>query len=295
MGSAAFNAKLHPPTPVASTRIDHARFTVERTELPRSAKCEFHLEDGPAYLALYDVLLESGETNLRGVAHAQPRDLRGAISYLPAGVELKGHRIHADRLNSYTAIYFSESFFEALPASLRAPDPRLSFHDARLETTLKKIDGLFKSTVLVEPILIETLVTLAAIELAKGAKPSPDVRFDRISGAQIRRVNEYIEANLGKPISLAELAGVARLSEFYFSRAFKQATGLSPYRFLLTRRVDRAKSLIRAGGLSLTDIAALTGFSGSSQFSRTFTAIAGETARQFRRRCGPAAPDDAED
>ena len=61
---------------------------------------------------------------------------------------------------------------------------------------------------------------------------------------QLNRVREYITANLGKDISLTDLAGLVNLSKFYFLRAFKKTTGIAPYQFILSRRVDPARSCL---------------------------------------------------
>jgi transcriptional regulator GlxA family with amidase domain len=145
-----------------------------------------------------------------------------------------------------------------------------------------------------EDILLNAVSLMATIDTVKRAGARAG-QYTRLSTTQTVRVRKYIEANIGADITLHDLAAVAKLSAFHFGRAFKQATGLSPYKFLLNARVERAKDLIRVGELSLTQIASLTGFKRLSQFSRTFSAIAGETARAFRQRCGGAAPDQAEE
>ena len=83
--------------------------------------------------------------------------------------------------------------------------------------------------------------------------------------------------------SLEEMAAVARLSVYHFARQFKRATGLPPHRYVILRRVDRAKQLLQCGGdLSLAELAAHAGFSDQSQFSHHFKRIVGVTPGQFR-------------
>jgi len=78
------------------------------------------------------------------------------------------------------------------------------------------------------------------------------------------------------------MAAVARLSLYHFARQFKAATGLPPHRYVIARRVERAKRLLQGGDLSLAEVAALAGFSDQSQFSRHFKRLVGVTPGQFR-------------
>jgi AraC family transcriptional regulator len=96
-------------------------------------------------------------------------------------------------------------------------------------------------------------------------------------------VVEYIEEHLDGCPSLEQLAAVARLSPYHFARQFKAATGLPPHRYVIMRRVERAKHLLQAGtDLSLAEVAACAGFSDQSQFSRHFKRLLGVTPGQFR-------------
>jgi AraC family transcriptional regulator len=99
---------------------------------------------------------------------------------------------------------------------------------------------------------------------------------------QLRRVLEYVAAHLDGPLTLQRLGGVADMEVFRFIRAFKQATGLSPHRYVLEARIARAKELLRNRALSVTDVALQTGFATPSHFSVTFRRIASVTPREFR-------------
>jgi AraC family transcriptional regulator len=80
------------------------------------------------------------------------------------------------------------------------------------------------------------------------------------------------------------MAAVAHLSAYNFARQFKRATGRPPHRYVLARRIERAQQLLQPDGdLSLAEVAADTGFSDQSQFSRQFKRITGITPRQFRK------------
>ena len=81
------------------------------------------------------------------------------------------------------------------------------------------------------------------------------------------------------------MASAAHLSAYHFARRYKAATGLPPHRYVIARRVERARQLLQTGAeLSLAEVAAHTGFSDQSQFTHHFKRIVGVTPGQFRMR-----------
>ncbi|HEY6125279.1 MAG TPA: helix-turn-helix transcriptional regulator, partial [Steroidobacteraceae bacterium] len=80
------------------------------------------------------------------------------------------------------------------------------------------------------------------------------------------------------------LARVSRVSEAHFARSFKDAFGLPPHRYLLTRRMERAKALLRDTDLSVTDIAFQTGWKSLGTFGRIFRDVNGESPGELRAR-----------
>ena len=100
---------------------------------------------------------------------------------------------------------------------------------------------------------------------------------------QMRIVREYILAHLGGRLSVRDLALVARLSHRHFARAFKASFGLAPHAFVMGRRVERAKELIRDSGLPLSEVALACGFSDQSHLTRLFSRIEGVTPAAWRR------------
>jgi AraC family transcriptional regulator len=100
---------------------------------------------------------------------------------------------------------------------------------------------------------------------------------------RLSAVVEYIEGHLDVGPTREQMAAVARLSLYHFARQFKAATGLPPHRYVIMRRVERAKQLLqREGDLSLAEVAARAGFADQSQFSHHFKRLVGVTPGQFR-------------
>ena len=99
---------------------------------------------------------------------------------------------------------------------------------------------------------------------------------------RVRLVADFVEARLDGDLSLGELAGLVGMDVFRFSRAFKAATGCSPHRYVVLARVARAKSLLRGGTLSISEIALRTGFATPSHFASTFRRLTGTTPRGWQ-------------
>jgi AraC-like DNA-binding protein len=100
---------------------------------------------------------------------------------------------------------------------------------------------------------------------------------------QERRAKEILDARLDGGVSLATLAGACDLSVRHFSRAFRRSTGQSPHRWLLERRLDRARGLLELSAQSLSEIAAACGFANQSHFTRTFTRAVALSPGAWRR------------
>jgi len=103
-----------------------------------------------------------------------------------------------------------------------------------------------------------------------------------LPGHRLRLVVEYVRARLDRDISLTDLAGVAGMSPHYFADLFRKTTGQTPYHFVLTERVERAKRLLRNPKLTAIDVAVLVGFADASHFTKVFRRIVGATPGQYR-------------
>lgn len=129
--------------------------------------------------------------------------------------------------------------------------------------------------------LVQTLTLhLLSKYTAAGAKP---VSINGgLPGYKLRRVFDYIDANLDDDIGLGDLAGVAGLSRFHFSRAFRRSTGKTPQQFVMHRRVERAKELLRRGDLPLVEVSQRAGFKNQSHFTTLFRRYTNLTPKLWR-------------
>ena len=139
------------------------------------------------------------------------------------------------------------------------------------------------SAVYVDTLLFLLLTRLmrCASDLAEPRQPS--YVKGGLPNWRLKRAIERLESNPASMPTLTEVAELIGLHPATFCRSFKQSMGLSPHRYLLAHRVNRAKEMMNDQHLSLTDIALDCGFSSSSQFSVVFKKITGMSPREFRR------------
>ena len=100
---------------------------------------------------------------------------------------------------------------------------------------------------------------------------------------QLRRAKDRMSANLEGDPSLATLAHGCGLSPSQFSRAFRQSTGTTPHQWLTTKRIERAKELLRVGDVDLAEVGLACGFHDQSHFTRVFAQSEGHTPGKWRR------------
>jgi transcriptional regulator GlxA family with amidase domain len=117
------------------------------------------------------------------------------------------------------------------------------------------------------------------------SSPGPanaDVLQDPALLRRLLRAKDRMDAASHEAWSVKRLAEVSGVSEAHFSRSFKRAFGVPPHRYLLTRRIERAVSLLRDSGLSITDIAFATGWESLGTFGRIFHDITGRSPSAVR-------------
>jgi AraC family transcriptional regulator len=115
-------------------------------------------------------------------------------------------------------------------------------------------------------------------------RPSLPKPSGKLSEKKLQQVIDYIHSHLDRDVSLAELANVAQLSSYHFTRLFKQSIGLAPHQYHIRCRVDRAKQLLREKQLSFAEIAYAVGFASQGHFNYHFKRWVGVTPKVFLRQ-----------
>jgi AraC family transcriptional regulator len=156
-------------------------------------------------------------------------------------------------------------------------DPLISQIGATLAT---EIDGGF-----LDGILADALNTALAVQVTRRFADQSMLMLEPSNGLsreRLRRVRDYIEAHLDYRLTLTDLAGVACLSPYHFSRSFKQAIGVGPQRYVMQRRLERAKTLMRRTNEPFAEIAQRVGFADQSHLTSIFRRETGVTPGRYR-------------
>jgi AraC-like DNA-binding protein len=102
--------------------------------------------------------------------------------------------------------------------------------------------------------------------------------------AHLRRARDLMDREYARPLDVPALARAALMSTAHFSRQFRATYGETPYGYLMTRRIERAKALLRLGDLSVTEVCFAVGCTSLGSFSSRFTELVGETPTAYRAR-----------
>jgi AraC family transcriptional regulator len=181
---------------------------------------------------------------------------------------------------------FDRAVVEALdtdPAAVRLRDETY-VRDAAIETVIRSVLLPLRWSEPADRLVASHAVRTLIVHLAsRFSERTAKALYARggLPPAVLRRVAEFVEAHLEAPLSIDDLAEVAGLSPFHFARAFKQSVGEAPHRFVLHRRIERAKALIVADGLPLAEVAVACGFSSQSHFTLRFREVTGLTPKRF--------------
>ncbi len=147
-------------------------------------------------------------------------------------------------------------------------------------TIANEIDGGF-----VDGILADALNTALAVQVMRRFVDPSALVIEPSSGLsreRLKRVREYVETHLDDRLTLTDLARVACLSPYHFSRSFREAVGVGPHRYVVQRRLERAKTLMRRTNQPLVMIAEQVGFSDQSHLTSVFRRETGVTPGRYR-------------
>jgi AraC family transcriptional regulator len=229
-----------------------------------------------------------GESYVEGLPRSTLRDVAKKLIFVPASHEYR--EWHDPRtLPGATYFYFDptelQAEFEANDADI-AFTPRLFFEDATIWSTAAKLKQAIDSRGAEDRLYVEALGVVLVHELLRLNRGTPRSEAPVRGGLaawQQRVVTAYIDEHLPEQIPLATLAGLARLSTYYFCRAFKQSFGIPPHRYHTNRRIEQAKVMLAARKHSVTEIGLTFGFSDTSSFTAAFRKITGQTPSSYQR------------
>jgi AraC family transcriptional regulator len=166
--------------------------------------------------------------------------------------------------------------------------PRYGLEDPLVVQLVSTIADEMAGGVL-DHVLAGALNTALAVRIVRAVVDPSAIALAPANGLfseRLRRVREYIEEHLADPLNLDQIAAVACLSPYHFSRSFKQAMGVGPHDYVVQRRIERARTLMRRTDHSLGAIAHEVGFTDQSHLTTVFRRKIGVTPARFRAAVG---------
>ena len=286
IGQQQFLIGLTPGPPEDYVSRDYSDYSLYAAEQHRSV-WERHTHDCTQITIAMNPAQVRGEWQGEN-GHIERREMNGDMAWIvPPGVE---HVIHFDRPATLIHLYLSGSFFNKMVED--APDsveslliPSILVRDPFLVELAKSLHRESREGHLTE-LFTQSVATLTATHLVRSYSNRSRAFHSYRGGmgpSRERRVLSYIAEHLNESITLEELAKVAEISPNYLIALFRQSIGMTPHKYVVLKRVEQARMLLKHRDLTLLEIAQRCGFQDQSQFTTVFRRYAGITPGQLRR------------
>lgn len=211
---------------------------------------------------------------------------RGDLDILPAGATDVWHE---EAPSTSIVVRMAPSLLQraademGLPAERARLDERHQFRDAQIEHIAWALDAERRAGFPNGTLYTDSLGTALAVHLIAAGQRIDAAPVQGLARPQLRRVMEYIEANLDGDLSLSTLAAIAGLSTSHLKTQFKRSTGLPVHEYVVHRRVDRARGLLLRSEMPASLVALESGFSHQSHMARCMRRVLGVTPGEVRR------------
>lgn len=229
-----------------------------------------------------------GDRWLAGQRETERRQL-GDIAIIPAGIS---HRCNWNTNVQFGILAIEPSLLQQVGQDWVNPDrieltPRfMSEQDLLIQSIFSTLRAELEMGGIGGNLLVDSLQTALTIHLLRNyctTSPKLASYSDGLSTAKLKLVTDYINTHLDRDLKLAELSAIAQISPYHFLRLFKNSIGITPHQYILQRRIDRAKYLLRSSSLDIAEIAFRVGFCDCSHLNRYFKRILGKTPSQWRQ------------
>ncbi|TFV51305.1 helix-turn-helix domain-containing protein [Bradyrhizobium niftali] len=226
------------------------------------------------------VLHRSGpvQTTFASGGHVTSRCIpKGSIFFLPAG--------HACEVGLHGALDTLHIYLRANLVSVHSVTPLLVERDVVIQHLAQAVEQAVCENVSNSDLFIDPIARALADRVSAISRSSEpwQVQTAGLPDYELRRLNDFIEANLESEITLAAMASACGIGTKSFVRAFAATTGKSPYQYVIAARVERAKRLIEQDQEGLAEIALRCGFSHQEHLTRAFRRLTGQTPGRYRR------------
>jgi len=203
---------------------------------------------------------------------------------------------HREKASEYVTLYLDSDYLKQTAVENDLPaKTRLTHRVVFPDPTITQVAHWFKGELLNEGLggnlFADSLKNLLTVHLLRNYCESgtphqklvvPGRAFDAV---KLKQIQDYIEEHLAEDIAIEDMAALVPMSQFHFARAFKAATGETPHKYLIQRRMERAKVLLTVTPLAIAEVAYRVGFSNQSHFTTHFRKATGVTPKAYRSQC----------
>lgn len=216
----------------------------------------------------------------------------GCFSMTPANVRVQGQGSGRPQA---LVIYLRQANYAEVVNEMYGCDvsqapllPRLAVQDSSMEQLARMVAAALRDDTIQDGLYTDTLAQMIAVHLAqRHSAHSPQTRnagVESMTKSKMRRMAEFIEANLDQDLTLGKMAAELSLNPLYLPKAFRKAFGQTPHRYVLRRRVERARELLSNTEMPIAQIALASGFCSQSHLCHSFSRHFGDSPALFRRR-----------
>jgi AraC family transcriptional regulator len=229
-----------------------------------------------------------GERWLAGKRETERRQL-GDIAIIPAGI---AHRCNWNTTARFGILAIEPILLQQIGQDWINPDkielkPQfMSERDDLIQSIFSTLSAELATGGIGSNLLVDSIKTTLAIHLLRNyctTFPRLSSYPDGLSTAKLTLVTDYINSHLDRDLKLAELSAIAQISPYHFLRLFKKNVGITPHKYILQQRIDRAKYLLRSSNLDVAAIALRVGFCDASHLTRCFKNSLDMTPSQWRQ------------
>ncbi len=216
---------------------------------------------------------------------------KGDSLLVPAGQPISWHCLGSKVRQTELNIHLRPKLVEQVAEASEIDTARLNLmnHMGQQDLNLQHIAMLLLAEVqsggMMGRLYVESLTQVLVVHLLRHYSEVAQIITSgnrSLTRTQLQQAIDYIHTHLNRDLSLAELASVINISPTYFASLFKQATGISPYQYVIRQRVERAKVMLSKTDLAIADIALQVGFSSHSHLTQHFKRFTGMTPKQVR-------------